>query len=66
MAEYVTILERWTWEGGYRKIGSGPWERIEPLGFVPFVQIKPGKIDEWLTETLVSPQEAKLLTDGSL
>jgi hypothetical protein len=62
--EHVTVLEYWTWEGGYRKIADGLGIRIQPWGFVPFVQIKPCNINEWATETWVTPREAQLLLNA--
>lgn len=59
--EHVEVVERWTREGGIRKIGDGPWRVIQPWGFVPFIVLD-SDIRWWGWTSWVSPAEAKLLS----
>jgi len=51
-ADIITILEKWTRTEGWRKVGNGPWERIDLTpygGIVPVVFLNP-RIDWHITE----------------
>ena len=59
MEGLIEILERWNEREGWRKIGNGPWEKIDcsmyPGGLPPIVFLKG---TNWgMTSTLMSPEE---------
>lgn len=52
----IEVVERWTREGGIRRIGNGPWEQI--WGSVPVPFVVPLEVSHWTTTRWISPREA--------